>query len=119
MGLEHQAAAGAEDVGEDRQPDRTLVVGGGMHDRPVAHELDAEHGRLVQVRVEHDGIGRALRDRVEQLGAARPLVTDPRERIRTGCTRRHREESLRPALEVTGRGAEVGKRETCTPRSTA
>ena len=77
VGLEHEPACCREDVAEHWQADRRLVVRGRMHDRALTHRGDSDDGRLVEVRVEHNEVGRRRSDRVEELGAVRALPSDP------------------------------------------
>ena len=106
--LEHLSARRTEHVDEHREADRGLVVRGRMHDRAFAHPADSQHRRFVQIRVEHDEVGGARRDRLDEGRAVRALPPDP---VASRCGRNARgvrEQRCRPFVEV--RSAGVGRR---------
>jgi len=55
--LEDQTVSGVEHPREDRQPEGRLVVGGRVEDGRGPDPVDEPHGRVVQVRIEDQGIG--------------------------------------------------------------
>ena len=110
--VEGEPAAPGEQLVEERQVERRLLVGGGMQDRPVAHERQAAHRRVVEVGVEGEHVGVAGRHRVEQRGRARALQVDPplhvrRARPTAGSSRSRAhsgwKEGSRPASDATRR----------------
>ncbi len=91
-----------EDLREQGQVERGLVVGRRMQHRRHLDPADPDHDRVIQVGVEHRYVGAAVGQRVGQTGADRPAELDPAKGVGARHMARRQPELL---VERVERGA--------------
>ena len=100
LGVEGKAAGRLEDIVEERQADRGLVVRRGMQHGAVAHERQPQDSRVVQIRRERQQVVVARTDRFDQTGRDRSLLVDPVEAVNVADLLGSREQVQGEATEV-------------------
>ena len=75
--MEGETPAAREQVVEEGQVERRLLVRRGMQDGALGHQRQPAHRGVVQVRIEGEDVGVAGRHRVQQRGRAGTLQVHP------------------------------------------